>query len=225
MTVRRRHRRGTAPANGDVPDKRVTLHRRIRPSGLTADEVDARMAVRGVLHNAFATVQFSQSPLGDLALTESLEALDAAIIAVQGGDLRGSEALLMAQAVTLNAIFANLALRAQVNVGQYLDTTERYMRLALKAQSQCRATLETLAVLKNPPVFARQANIANGPQQVNNAATAIAGATSRAEICEAAPNKLLVAGHERLERSTTEEARAGDPALAPVGEIDGTPHR
>jgi hypothetical protein len=43
------------------------------------------------------------------------------------------------------------------------------MRLALKAQSQCRATLETLSAIKNPPVvFARQANITNGPQQVNN---------------------------------------------------------
>ena len=43
------------------------------------------------------------------------------------------------------------------------------MRMALKAQSQCRATLETLATIKNPPaVFARQANIAQGPQQVNN---------------------------------------------------------
>ena len=42
------------------------------------------------------------------------------------------------------------------------------MRLSLKAQGQCRATLETLAVIKNPPVFAHQANIAHGPQQVNN---------------------------------------------------------
>jgi hypothetical protein len=37
------------------------------------------------------------------------------------------------------------------------------MRFGLKAQAQCRATLETLAAIKNPPtVFARQANIADG---------------------------------------------------------------
>jgi hypothetical protein len=43
------------------------------------------------------------------------------------------------------------------------------MRMALKAQAQCRATLETLATIKNPSVvFARQANIAQGPQQANN---------------------------------------------------------
>lgn len=62
-----------------------------------------------------------------------------------------------------------LARRAHMNMDKYLDATDRYMRLALKAQGQCRATLETLANLKNPPVVvARQANIANGPQQVNN---------------------------------------------------------
>ncbi len=56
-----------------------------------------------------------------------------------------------------------------MNAGEYLDATDRYMRLALKAQAQCRATLETLAKIKNPPtLFAQQANIAHGPQQVNN---------------------------------------------------------
>jgi hypothetical protein len=44
-----------------------------------------------------------------------------------------------------------------------------YLRLALKAQTQCRATLETLATIKNPPIiYAKQANFANGHQQVNN---------------------------------------------------------
>jgi hypothetical protein len=129
----------------------------------------------------------------------------------------------MAQAVALNANFANLALRAQVNVGEYLDAAERYMCLALKAQGQCRATLETLALVKNPPVFARQRNIANGPQQVNNAVTAIGGA-ARAEVCEAAPSKLLVPGEDRLDRRTTDEAVTANPALAPVGEIDRPPH-
>ena len=44
-------------------------------------------------------------------------------------------------------------------MNEHLPAAETYMRLALKAQSQCRATLETLANIKNPPtVFARQAN-------------------------------------------------------------------
>lgn len=49
--------------------------------------------------------------------------------------------------------------------------------MALKAQAQCRATLETLAEIKNPQptAFLRQANIAYGPQQVNNGVRAGAG--------------------------------------------------
>lgn len=42
--------------------------------------------------------------------------------------------------------------------------------MALKAQAQCRATLEALAEIKNPrPVaFVKQANISGEHQQVNN---------------------------------------------------------
>jgi len=45
-----------------------------------------------------------------------------------------------------------------------------YMRLAFKAQSQCRATWETIATIKHPPAvaFVKQANYAAGNQQVNN---------------------------------------------------------
>ena len=57
-----------------------------------------------------------------------------------------------------------------MNAGEYINAADTYMRLALKAQAQCRSTLEALAEIKNPrPVsFVKQANIANGPQQVNN---------------------------------------------------------
>ena len=100
-------------------------------------------------------------------LTECLVKLHHAVSRVHGGDLREAEILLTAQAVTLNTMFTHLASMAAKT--EYVDHLDRYMRLALKAQGQCRATLETLATIKNPPVvFARQANIAQGPQQVNN---------------------------------------------------------
>jgi hypothetical protein len=79
------------------------------------------------------------------------------------GSLQHAEALLTGQAVALNAIFASMARRAAMNASEYLDATDRYMRLALKAQAQCRATVDSLASLKRPAtVFAQQANIA-GP--------------------------------------------------------------
>lgn len=138
----------------------------------------ADVATDGTAGNAMTVRTFAHGSFGELHATECLDALRASVKAVQGGDLAGAEAMLVAQAAALNAIFGEMARRAALNMGEYLDATDRYMRLALKAQSQCRATLETLATIKNPPVvFARQANIAHGPQQVNNGLASAAGAT------------------------------------------------
>ena len=54
-------------------------------------------------------------------------------------------------------------------MGEHLNATETYMRLALKAQTQCRSTLETLAEVKYPKAatFVRQQNVAY-QQQINN---------------------------------------------------------
>jgi hypothetical protein len=40
--------------------------------------------------------------------------------------------------------------RSANNMGDYLEASERCMRLALKAQSNCRATSEALAELHQP---------------------------------------------------------------------------
>lgn len=79
------------------------------------------------------------------------------------------KATLTAQAAAIDAIFPEPARRGALNLGEYLSASETYFRLALKAQSQCRATLEALAEIKNthPVAFVQQANIAHGPQQVN----------------------------------------------------------
>lgn len=66
------------------------------------------------------------------------------------GDLAQASEILMAQAVTLDTIFAEYARISAKNVGDHLDASERLMRLALKAQSNCRATLEALAKLHQP---------------------------------------------------------------------------
>jgi hypothetical protein len=74
----------------------------------------------------------------------------------------------------------------------YMPNFEIFMRVALKAQSQCRATLETLAAIKNPPlVYAKQANVTTGPQQINNG-------TMRTGEKQIQPNKLLKEDQWRL---------------------------
>src|SRR5437762_119203 len=60
----------------------------------------------------------------------------------------------MAQAIALNAVFNELSQRSARYADRSLDTAERYLRLALRAQGQCRATFETLAVKNPPTVFA-----------------------------------------------------------------------
>jgi hypothetical protein len=133
------------------------------------EQVHADLALDPAV-NAASTVQlFGGGTIGKLEISETLEAVMKAVTKVRQGDMSGPEAILVSQACALNSIFTEMARRSGLNMGEYLDASEKYMRLALKAQAQCRATLETLADMKNPPlVIARQANIANGPQQVNN---------------------------------------------------------
>ena len=68
----------------------------------------------------------------------------------QSGDLVIATRVLAAQVTTLDSMFTELARRAACNMGEYINAAERYGRLALKTQSNCRATIEALAKLHQP---------------------------------------------------------------------------
>lgn len=87
---------------------------------------------------------------------------------LKAGDLSDVEHMLVAQAVALQSVFYELATRAAGHKGTKVH--DGLMTLALKAQSNSRATLSALVELKQPrqAVFAKQANVTSGPQQVNN---------------------------------------------------------
>jgi hypothetical protein len=53
--------------------------------------------------------------------------------------------MLMTQALSLDAMFTELAEHAADNLTQWPSAGERYARLALRAQSNCRASLEAIA--------------------------------------------------------------------------------
>lgn len=74
---------------------------------------------------------------------------DRAQSSVNGNMTLASE-LLTAQALSLDAMFTELTRRATMNLGDYPLAAERYARLAFKAQSNCRASLEALAKLHQP---------------------------------------------------------------------------
>lgn len=130
----------------------------------------AELAADAPTTNGMVTAMFASRTMGvNLGLQDMVTELNRQVMEVQRGDRNQAEALLQCQAMTLNAIFAEMARRAALNMNSNISATEAYMRMALKAQNQARATLETLSAIRHPSVvIAKQANITSGPQQINN---------------------------------------------------------
>lgn len=181
-------------------------------AGRTIMFIDPCAQAAMTIHDSSLQYQLDRDCLDDV--------LRAEVEAVNRGDMRRTEAILITQAHTLNELFNSLARSAceQDN----LKPRETYLRLALKAQSQCRTTLEALSAIKNPPVvFAKQANVVQGGnQQVNNG---VPVAVSHAGDNQMQRNELLEVrdGGENLDTRATGEAVGADPAMATVGEIHG----
>lgn len=120
----------------------------------TGAQAMARKLLQPTLKNAAAASAFTSKMLGsDLELPGIGDYADHVHIAARdaaGGDMTMASKVLAAQAITLDSMFAELARRAAMNMGEYIDASERYGRLALKAQGNCRATLEALAKLHQP---------------------------------------------------------------------------
>ncbi|MGH8502632.1 MAG: hypothetical protein ACREVE_09195 [Gammaproteobacteria bacterium] len=79
-----------------------------------------------------------------------------------------------------------------------------------------------MATIKNPPLvgYVKQANIAHGPQQVNNA-TIPETDIPRARENENLQNELLEAKDgERLDFGKTGAASDADPSMATVGAVN-----
>lgn len=208
---------GDKPA-GD-PDISRTYRSVVMP-GETQAGMLARVAASGMLENAATLQLYGKGTIGQIDITEAVHALLKRGREISQGDFSEAEAMLAAQASSLNAIFAEMARRAAMNMGEHLGATETYLRLALKAQSQCRATVETLATIKaGPVVIARQANIAHGPQQVNNG-NAPGCSDARAGNSDPVTNELLgVSDGERLDSGTPDTASGSNPALEALGTV------
>jgi len=182
-------------------------------------EMMARLALEPTLQAAATLTQYDKRPIGNLDLEALVKALSDQTAQVNSGDMSRAETMLTAQAHTLDAIFNKLAQRA-INA-EFINQLERFLKLALRAQSQSRATWETLSTIKNPPVagYIKQANIAQGHQQVNNRAVSMS-AQSRARKNTKPQNELLERTNgERLDTSTACATSRPDPQMATVGEV------
>ena len=178
----------------------------------------ARTVIRPTVQAASSLREYNKI-FGELTLPGLITALSAETAAANDGDLGRGEAMLTAQAHTLDAIFNNLARRA-VN-SEYMNNLDTYLKLALRAQSQCRATWEALSAIKNPPMmgYVQQANIAHGHQQVNNG-------PSRAGEIEIDQNKVLEQNDgERLDTRTASAAGGVDSSVETVEALDRAKNR
>ena len=194
--------------------QKVTLDLKVQLNhGETTDQAMARTVTSPECLSA-SVLTICQN-IDHARITEMVAELRQQSAAIHADDLSRPESMLIAQAHTLDGLFAKLATQA-LTVGN-LDGMERYMRLALKAQSQSRATLQTLGELKAPKqvAFVQQANIGN-QVQVNNGGSP---ARSRAKKKPKVPNELLEVEHgERLDTRAAGSASGADPAMAPMGE-------
>ena len=83
------------------------------------------------------------------------------------GELSLASRTLASQAITLDAMFTEFGRRAAMNMGEYPQAAERYAKLALKAQTNCRTTLDALAKLHQPrEQTVRHVQVSEGGQAV-----------------------------------------------------------
>jgi hypothetical protein len=181
---------------------------------LVTEETEGQVLARDCLtpENLSAALLVSSNLLGKTPVVEVALELMRQTAAINRGDMTRAEDMLVAQAHTLDTLFAQLASRAFS--AKHMGGLESYMRLALKAQNQARATLQTLGELKNPKqvAFVKQANIGN-QVQVNNGIE-----PARTRKTKKVQNELLEVEHgERLDTGATSKAGGADPAMATLG--------
>ncbi len=134
-------------------------------SGRTEEEKLAHIALSPEFKAAITSKAYAPA-IGEQDLAAILQRLGELSSRVTTGKTDDVESMLAVQALTLDSIFHRLALQAERNIGQYPKAVDTYLRLALKAQSQSRATAEALAALKSPRQYISQTNVA-GAMQIN----------------------------------------------------------
>ncbi len=191
----------------------------------THEQLFAAVSMAASLNAAGVVLAYRKNIIADSRVNEEdaaplCEALKETFHEVRNGDLRQMEAMLVGQATALQTIFTSLARRAQAQTSQ--RNLEAFLGLALKAQAQSRATISALVDLKYPrqqATFVKQANIANGPQQVNNGVSPPAHGRN----VEPAQNELLEDqshGGTYLDTGAAAATGRGDTQVEAVGAGD-----
>jgi ketosteroid isomerase-like protein len=214
-----------------APAKPLEAVQMLKDESKTEFQQMADFSMSEVSRGAVAGQAWAQKAFGTVGVNEALEVVRQQTDKAAAGDLDAAKRMLMAQAMTLDSVFTDMMRRAASLVTNKpdggwsisKDSFETVTRVAFKAQGQCRATLQTLGELVNPRsvAFIKQANLANGPQQVNNGAQAPSGPLAGEP--ESTANKLLEAHpSERLDFGAPATAGGANQDLAALGAVHGT---
>lgn len=192
--------------------------------GTTHEQALSKAALLPSINGATVIESYQGNIMGkDVGFVGLVDGLKATIKDVNSGDLSNLEAMLLTQATALQTMFTSLARRAAHQ--EQLKHYGVFMGLALKAQAQSRATISALVDLKYPKqaTFVKQANIAHGPQQVNNgpASTGTHGGAHAEETKTDQPELLEADQHggTNLDTGTTRTTSGADPHMAAVGAV------
>lgn len=171
----------------------------------------AKVSLSASYMGAILADSFTKTILPKAELNDVASELNDKVKIIQDGDMKPIEAMLISQAQALQTMFVTLGRMAasKTQLAQYTA----FMNMALKAQSQSRATIQALTELKYPKqaTFVKQANIANGHQQVNNATN------THAKENQNSQNKLLEAqANEWLDNGKTTTPSTINQAMATV---------
>jgi len=221
--------RAKVPATSGPWQSAAFPRRQIQVQQGASDPETAQNFVSALTGSAAAAVRVTLAVERRTGLLDSLDVpalvahLRAEADAVSAGSMATVEAMLLHQAIALQGLSARLIERGMGC--EHAPAFDVNMRHALRAQAQSRATLETLAMVRQgPAVFARTANVVNGAQQVNVGGGAPMS-DGRARSCEGGAavegNGLLEANNgKRLGRRAQGSTGCSDPVLAPVGGVD-----
>lgn len=178
----------------------------------------AEVSLSPAVLNGFTARTFAQGAMGEISISDAVSVMKDKVKQVNANDTKALEETLTAQATALDTIFNEMARRAALNMGAHLSAVESYMRLALKAQAQCARTIEIISTMKNPPiVYAKQANISNGNQQVNNGSVNNGHPPTHAEKIINQSNELLSENiNATLDSRGTAATIGTDQAMATV---------
>ena len=191
----------------------------------------SEMALESSINTAIVIEGYQKNLNGpSVDIVELIRGLRDTCKTVRAGDLSHLESMLIGQAKALETMFTSLARRSQEQ--DQLKHYATFLTLALKAQSQSRATIQAVVDLKYPRQvsFVKQANISNGPQQVNNATDSVRNSSteSHAKESQSSHNKLFEDRRNecaKLDARATSATGRRHQTVETVGAVNGSDKR